>query len=72
MNDVAENLQTLRALITPTAGQPVFEELLRCQLPAELYELLRLAIGPEDGAPASSQASLPELYSQPGIMPAAA
>lgn len=71
MNDVAENLQTLQALITPTAGQPVFEELLRCQLPAELYELLRLAIGPEDGAPPSSQASLLGLYRQPRMSPPA-
>src|ERR1700733_1873126 len=69
MNDVAENLQTLRALAEPAAQHPVFDRLVRCQLPTELYELLRLAIGPESGAPLSAQSSLLSLYSRPDMSP---
>ena len=71
MNDVAENLQTLRALVGPAAQQPVFDRLIRCQLPTELYELLRLAIGSEPGGPPSAQHDLLALYSQPGMSPPA-
>jgi len=64
MNDVAENIRTLQALTKPSAGS-VFETLVRCQLPSELHELLRLALGPEPGALVPTSVSLLDLYSRP-------
>jgi hypothetical protein len=69
MNDVAENIMTLHALMGPASGQPIFEQLVRCQLPSELHELLILAVGPEPGGPTSTQPSLLELYSKPDSPP---
>lgn len=39
---------------------------MRCQLPSEVNELLRLAVGPAPSAPPSSDPSLVDLYSEPG------
>jgi hypothetical protein len=64
MNDVAENLKTLQAL-RESAGESVFDTLVRCQLPTELYELLRLTLGPEPGAHLPPSPNLLELYSRP-------
>ena len=69
MNDVAENLQTLQAIMPFARQRPTLDQLVRCQLPTELYELLRLGIGPEPTAPGSSQTSLLGLYSEPGLSP---
>jgi hypothetical protein len=65
MNDVAENLKALQAVMEPAAEAPVFDTLVRCQLPSELFELLRLALGPERGALVPPSSNLLELYSQP-------
>jgi hypothetical protein len=64
INDVAENIKTLQALRETSAGS-VFDTLLRCQLPSELYELLRLALGPEPGALVPKSVNLLDLYGQP-------
>jgi hypothetical protein len=42
LNDIAENIQTLRAMTSEMEEGSVFDQLVRCQLPAEVDELLRL------------------------------
>jgi hypothetical protein len=63
MNDVAENLKTLQALREPAAGS-VFDTLVRCQLPSELHEFLRLALESEPGALVPPSMNLLQLYSR--------
>lgn len=65
MNDVAENIKTLQALRKRSVGS-VFETLVRCQLPSELYELLGLALGPDPAALVPTSVSLLDLYARPG------
>lgn len=69
INDVVENIQTLSAILRPADANPLLMRLLQCQLPSEIYELLRLTLGAEPGAPASSQASLLALYQRPDAPP---
>jgi hypothetical protein len=66
LNDVAENIQTLCAIAELGELQPPFNHLVRCQLPSEIDELLRLSLGPSPGAPLSTDRSLLELYLEPG------
>lgn len=70
INDVAENVVTLREIAPLVDRGSALDRLVRCQLPAEMNELLRLAVGPApDARPASGQ-SLLDLYSEPGAPPA--
>ncbi|MBA3807042.1 MAG: hypothetical protein H0X28_01410 [Solirubrobacterales bacterium] len=68
INDVAEALLTLETLWPAVQGAPAFERLLRCHLPSELNELLRLTIG-EPGSSQARPESLLALYAQPGMPP---
>jgi hypothetical protein len=65
INDVAENVLTLREIAPLLDQGSALDRLVRCQLPSELNELLRLAVGPAPDAPPSSERSLLDLYSQP-------
>ncbi|HEY5193773.1 MAG TPA: hypothetical protein VIJ39_07885 [Solirubrobacteraceae bacterium] len=64
INDIAENLQTLRALVSVVAELSVFDRFLRCQLPAELDELLRLSVG-SPNQQADAHPVLLRMYSEP-------
>lgn len=66
INDVAEHVVTLREIVPFVKHGSALDRLLRCQLPSEINELLRLAVGPAPGAPSSSDRSLLGLYSEPG------
>jgi hypothetical protein len=67
LNDVAENIQTLRALTPYVSGLSPFEQLLRCQLPTEIDELLRLSVGPAPNAPAASDPTLLALFTEQAL-----
>ena len=64
INDIAENLQTLRALVPVVAELSVFDRFLRCQIPAELDELLRLSVG-SPNLQADAHPTLLSVYSEP-------
>jgi hypothetical protein len=66
INDVAEALVTLQTLWPAVQGSAIFERLVRCQLPSELNELLRLSVGPYPSA-VSQPKSLLALYEEPGM-----
>jgi hypothetical protein len=66
INDIAEALVTLQMLWPAVQGSPLFERLIRCQLPSELNELLRLSVGSYPSA-ASQPKSLLALYEDPGM-----
>jgi len=51
INDIAENLHTLRVLVPVVGEQNTFDRFLRCQIPSELDELLRLSIGVPSHSP---------------------
>jgi hypothetical protein len=68
INDVAENLQTLRALVPIVGSEPALDRLLRCQVPSEVDELLRLSIGSPDPTQ-DPRPSLLSLYDEPGAPP---
>jgi len=69
LNDVAENIQTLRALVPHVSGLSPFDELVRCQLPTEIDELLRLSIGPAPNAPAPKSPTLLGLFMDQNLSP---
>lgn len=68
INDVAESLQTLQALAPVVREHTAFDRFLRCQLPAELDELLRLSIGSPIAGTEESP-SLITIYSEPDAPP---
>jgi hypothetical protein len=71
VNDVAENIQTLRALMPHVSGVSPFGELLRCQLPTELDELLRLSVGRARNAHGPESPTLLGLFTDQALSPAA-
>jgi hypothetical protein len=70
LNDVAENIQTLRALVPHLGWPSPFAALIRCQLPTEIDELLRLSVGPAPNAPAATSPTLISLFVDQGLAPA--
>jgi hypothetical protein len=65
LNDIAENIQTLRAAVSKVGEFSVLDQLLRCQLPSEIDELLRLSVGPAPNAASSPEKSLLDLFCEP-------
>jgi hypothetical protein len=66
INDVAEALVTLQTLWSVVQGSAIFERLVRCQLPSELNELLRLSVGQYPSA-VSQAKNLLALYEESGM-----
>jgi hypothetical protein len=71
LNDVVENIQTLRALTPHVSRLSPFDQLLRCQLPTELDELLRLSVGPAPNAPPPKIPTLLGLFTDQALSPEA-
>jgi hypothetical protein len=68
INDVGEALLALQTVWPAVEGVRPFDRLLRCHVPSELNELLRLTVG-ETGASSTQLASLLALYERPGMPP---
>jgi hypothetical protein len=69
LNDVIENVRTILAIREAASESSLLLTLLKSQFPSELYELLRLTLGPESGGPTSQTKSLRELYAEAGAPP---
>jgi hypothetical protein len=65
LNDIAENIQTLRVVAAEVDDLSPFDQFVRCQLPTEIDELLRLSLGPAPNAPTSHEKSLLDLFDKP-------